>query len=118
MGIGDFNQDGLPDIYFTGNMVPNKLYLNKGDFKFEDITAASGADGNGKWCRGVSVVDINNDGWPDIYVSATINTNPDRRKNLLYVNQGLDKGGIPHFKEMAAEYGLADSSLFYHGSFF
>src|ERR1700676_363576 len=111
VGIGDFNQDGLPDIYFTGNLVSNKLYLNKGDFHFEDITAASGTGGNGKWCRGVSVVDINNDGWPDIYVCATINTNPERRKNLLYINQGLDKSGIPHFKEMAAEYGLAENSF-------
>jgi hypothetical protein len=118
VGIGDFNQDGLPDIYFTGNLVPNKLYLNKGDFKFEDITAASGADGEGKWCRGVSVVDINNDGWPDIYVSATINPSGERRKNLLYINQGLDKNGIPHFKEMAAEYGLADSSYSTMAAFF
>jgi hypothetical protein len=118
VGIGDFNQDGLPDIYFTGNLVSNKLYLNKGNFKFEDITAASGADGNGKWCRGVSVVDINNDGWPDIYVSATINTNPEKRKNLLYINQGLDKSGIPHFKDMAAEYGLADTSYSTMAAFF
>jgi len=118
VGIGDFNQDGLPDIYFTGNRVANKLYLNKGDFKFEDITAASGADGSGKWCRGVSVVDINNDGWPDIYVSATILTDPEKRKNLLYINQGLDKNGIPHFKEMAAEYGLADTSYSTMAAFF
>ena len=118
VGIGDFNQDGLPDIYFTGNLVPNKLYLNRGDFKFEDVTAASGADGNGKWCRGVSVVDINNDGWPDIYVSATIDTNAEKRKNLLYINQGLDKSGIPHFKEMAAEYGLADTSYSTMAAFF
>ena len=118
VGIGDFNQDGLPDIYFTGNLVPNKLYLNRGDFKFEDITAASGADGNRKWCRGVSVVDINNDGWPDIYVSATIDTSAEKRKNLLYINQGLDKSGIPHFKEMAAEYGLADTSYSTMAAFF
>ena len=118
VGIGDFNQDGLPDIYFTGNLVPNKLYLNKGDFKFEDITAASGADGEGKWCRGVTVVDINNDGWPDIYVSATINPSGERRKNILYINQGLDKQGIPHFKDMAAEYGLADSSYSTMAAFF
>jgi ASPIC and UnbV/FG-GAP-like repeat len=118
VGIGDFNQDGLPDIYFTGNLVPNKLYLNKGDFKFEDITAASGADGEGKWCRGVTVVDINNDGWPDIYVSATINPKGERRKNILYINQGLDKDGIPHFKDMAAEYGLADTSFSTMAAFF
>lgn len=118
VGIGDFNQDGLPDIYFTGNLVANKLYLNKGNFKFEDITAESGTDGNGKWCRGVTVVDINNDGWPDIYVSATINPDPEKRKNLLYINQGLDKNGIPHFKEMAAEYGLADTSYSTMAAFF
>ncbi len=118
VGIGDFNQDGLPDIYFTGNLVANKLYLNKGDFKFEDITAASGADGEGKWCRGVSVVDINNDGWPDIYVSATINPSGEKRKNILYINQGLDKKGIPHFKDMAAEYGLADTSFSTMAAFF
>ncbi len=118
VGIGDFNRDGLPDIYFTGNLVANKLYLNKGNFKFEDITAESGADGNGKWCRGVSVVDINNDGWPDIYVSATINPNPEKRKNLLYINQGLDKNGVPYFREEAAEYGLADTSYSTMAAFF
>jgi len=109
VGIGDFNNDGLQDIYFTGNMVSNKLYLNKGGFKFEDITEEAGVSGNGKWCRGVSVIDINNDGWADIYVCATIKDNPEQRRNLLYINQGLDKNGIPHFKEMAHEYGLDDT---------
>jgi len=109
VGIGDFNNDGLQDIYFTGNKVSNKLYLNKGGFKFEDITDAAGVGGDGKWCRGVAVVDINNDGWMDLYVCATIKSDPEQRKNLLYINQGPDKNGVPHFKEMAAEYGLADT---------
>src|SRR5580704_9259197 len=109
VGIGDFNNDGLPDIYFTGNTVSNRLYLNKGNFVFEDITDIAGVGGNGEWCRGVSVVDINNDGWPDIYVCATIKTDPRLRRNLLYINQGLDKNGIPHFKEMGREYGLGDT---------
>ncbi|HXB43293.1 MAG TPA: VCBS repeat-containing protein, partial [Puia sp.] len=81
VGIGDFNNDGLQDIYFTGNMVSNKLYLNKGDFKFQDVTDEAGVTGNGKWCRGVSVIDINNDGWLDIYVCATIKDNPEQRRN-------------------------------------
>ncbi|PWT78001.1 MAG: RNA-binding protein [Bacteroidetes bacterium] len=109
VGIGDFNNDGLQDIYFTGNLVSNRLYLNKGNFQFDDITQAAGVDGGGKWCRGVSVVDINNDGLLDIYVCATIKTDPNQRRNLLYINQGPDSNGIPHFKEMAAEYGLADT---------
>jgi len=109
VGIGDFNNDGLPDLYFTGNMVGNKLYLNKGNFKFEDVTAEAGVDGAGHWCRGVAVVDINNDGLPDIYVCGTLVPNPEKRRNLLYINQGPDKNGVPHFKEMAKEYGLDDT---------
>lgn len=83
VGIGDFNNDSLPDIYFTGNMVPNQLYLNKGDFAFEDITAEAGVDGGGKWCKGVSVVDINNDGWQDLYVCAAVKEDSNARRNLL-----------------------------------
>src|SRR5215211_2298889 len=71
VGVGDFNNDGLQDIYFSGNMVSNKLYLNKNDLRFEDITTIAGVGGDGKWCRGVSVIDINNDGWMDIYICAS-----------------------------------------------
>src|ERR1700712_1459472 len=95
VGIGDFNNDGLMDVYFSGNMVGNKLYLNKGALKFEDVTAVSGAGGEGRWCTGVSVVDINNDGWMDIYVSTSFRKDTARRTNLLYINQGLNKEGIP-----------------------
>ena len=106
VGIGDFNNDGLPDIYFGGNMVSSRLYLNKGHFTFEDITEKAGVSGLGRWARGISVVDINNDGLMDIYICNTIYRDPLQRRNILYVNQGIDKDGIPHFKDMAAEYGL------------
>ncbi|MHA4811917.1 VCBS repeat-containing protein [Flavitalea flava] len=118
VGVGDFNRDGFPDLYFTGNLVSNKLYLNKGGFKFDDITALAGVEGAHKWCKGVAVVDINNDGWPDLYVCASISTDPEKRKNLLYINQGNDAQGIPHFKEMAAEYGLDDTSHSTMAAFF
>src|SRR5690242_17319378 len=102
VGVGDFNNDGLQDLYFTGNMVSSKLYLNKGNFKFEDITEKAGVDGMGRWARGVSVIDINNDGLADIYICNTICKDSLRRRNILYINQGVDKDGIPHFKDMAA----------------
>ncbi len=82
------------------------------------LLLAAGVGGEGKWCRGVAVVDINNDGWPDIYVCATIRNNPEQRRNLLYINQGLDKNGIPHFKEMAREYGLGDTLYSTMAAFF
>jgi len=118
VGIGDFNNDGLQDIYFTGNLVSNKLYINKGNFVFEDVTQAAGVSGEGKWCRGVSVVDINNDGWMDLYVCASISDDPHKRENLLYVNQGTDKKGIPIFAEKAAEYGLNDTTHSTMATFF
>jgi len=118
VGIGDFNNDGLPDIYFTGNLTSCKLYLNEGDFSFQDVTIEAKVTGEGKWCRGVAVVDINNDGWQDIYISATIWKNAEQRKNILYINQGIDSGNIPIFKEMAAEYGLDDDSHTTQAAFF
>ena len=99
-------------------MVSNKLYLNKGKFKFEDVTKEAGVEGKGRWCRGVSVVDINNDGWMDIYVCVSMDKDPQKRQNLLYINQGLDKNGVPVFKEMAAEYGLNDTTHSTMAAFF
>lgn len=110
VGVGDFNNDGLEDLYFTGNMVSNKLYLNKGDFEFEDVTKQSMVSGDGIWSRGVAVIDINNDGWKDIYVCATAKENPNDRINKLYVNQGATPNKVPVFKDMAREYGLADTT--------
>ena len=118
VGIGDFNNDGLPDIYFTGNMVSNRLYLNKGNFVFDDITDKAGVGGLGRWGRGVSIVDINNDGLPDIYICNTIYKDSLKRRNILYINQGVDKDGIPHFKDMAKEYGLEAATESTMASFF
>src|SRR5438445_4926191 len=84
VGIGDFNNDGLQDIFFTGNQVPCKLYLNRGDFRFEDITEKAGVEDMGRWARGVAVVDVNNDGLMDIYVCNTIYKDTLRRRNVLY----------------------------------
>ena len=106
IGFGDFNNDGLQDIYLTGNQVSSKLYLNKGNFVFEDITGTAGVEGMGRWARGVAIVDINNDGLMDMYVCNTIYKDSLRRRNILYVNLGADKQGVPHFKDMAGEYGL------------
>jgi hypothetical protein len=118
VGIGDFNHDGLADIYFAGNMVPSKLYLNKGKLSFKDITDEANVNSSGRWCTGVSVIDINNDGWLDIYVCASFKQNPKQRENLLYINMGCDKGGVPRFKESAKAYGLQDTGYSTQAIFF
>jgi hypothetical protein len=118
VGAGDFNNDGLVDLFFAGNMVSNKLYLNKGDMVFDDITAAAGVGGDGRWCTGVSVVDINADGWLDLYVSASFRSAGSLRKNLLYIHQGPGKDGIPVFRESADAYGLGDTGFSTQGIFF
>jgi len=97
VSIGDFNNDGLKDLFFTGNMVPNKMYLNKGDFEFEDISSQAGIEAPYKWKSGSAVVDINNDGWLDLYVCTTISGDEDVRRNMLFVNQGLSDQGYPVF---------------------
>jgi len=106
VGIGDFNNDGKQDIFLAGNMVSSKLYLNQGGFRFKDVTDKANVNGEGRWARGVSVIDINSDGLMDIYICNTIFKDSLRRRNILYVNQGVDKDGIPHFKDLAAEYRL------------
>jgi hypothetical protein len=118
VGVGDFNNDGLTDIYFTGNMVPNRMYINKGDFRFSDVTDQAKVTGDGRWARGASVIDINNDGRLDIYVSASLSQDARKRENLLYVNKGNDANGIPVFENLAAEYGLADTSHSTMAAFF
>ncbi len=112
VGIGDFNKDGKPDIFFGGNMESSRLYLNKGNLQFEDITLAAGVTTN-RWITGVSVVDINSDGWQDIYLSVSGNASEEQRKNLLFINQKDNT-----FKEKATEYGLADAAQCTHASFF
>jgi hypothetical protein len=107
VGIGDFNNDGLQDVFFCGNMVPNRLYLNLGSLKFKDVTESAKVNVTGKWNSGVSVVDINNDGWLDIYVSATLHKDSISRRNMLFVNKGLDASGAPHFEEEASKYRIS-----------
>ena len=118
VSVADFNNDGLTDIFFTGNMVENKLYLNKGKLKFQDVTDQAGVGALGKWSYGSSVVDINSDGLMDIYVCASISANPEERTNMLFINQGINEQGEPHFVDKAKEYGLDIDSYSTHAAFF
>lgn len=118
VAAGDFNNDGLVDLYFTANQDQDKLYLNKGDFRFEDITTLAGIDNTEGWTTGVTHVDINNDGLLDIYVCKVGKYKHITGKNLLYVNQGMDDDGIPLFKEEAAKYNLDFSGFSTHAAFF
>lgn len=105
VSVGDVNNDGLTDIYFTGNQAGNKLYLNKGNLQFEDITDKAGAGGKKSWATGVTMADVNGDGLIDIYVCYSGVGDLESRANLLYINEGL-KNGVPSFAEKAAEYGI------------
>ncbi|MEC7752813.1 VCBS repeat-containing protein [Roseivirga sp. UBA1976] len=114
VALGDINNDGLLDIFFSGNIVENKLYLNKGNWTFEDITESSGTAGKGFWSTGATFVDINADGWLDLYVCKSGPPSDDPgRKNALYINQ---QDGT--FKESAADFGLDFNGLSTHAAFF
>ncbi len=120
VAVGDLNGDDLPDLFFTGNQVDNALFLNKGDLNFEEVTATANLQKPfaEQWSSGVNILDINLDGKKDIYISNTLASNPNYRKNLLYINQGNNDQNIPIFQELAAEYGIDDASHSSHAQFF
>jgi hypothetical protein len=113
VALGDINNDGLLDIYFTGNIVDNKLYLNKGNWKFEDITEKAGVACSNVWSTGATIVDINGDGFLDIYVCKAGKPGGENRHNELFINNGNLT-----FKESAKEYGLDIIGLSIHSAFF
>lgn len=113
VSIGDINNDGLPDIFFTGNQVKNKLYLNKGNLTFEDISVSAGIEGNSSWNTGTTMADVNGDGLLDIYVCAVVGINGFNGFNELYINNGDNT-----FTESAAKYGLDFDSYSSNAAFF
>lgn len=118
VAVGDVNNDGLDDLYFSSNRGNNILYLNRGNLKFEDITERAGVAGHIGWRTGITMTDVNGDGLMDMYVCYSGDLPSKQRENELYINQGLDNNGIPTFKEEATRYGLADAAFSSYASFF
>jgi len=119
VAIADVNGDGWEDLYFTGNMTDNKLYLNKGGMQFEDVTDAAGVAGRpGPWKTGACIADVNGDGRPDIFLCYSGKVRGVKRVKQLFINEGPDAAGVPHFSEQAAKYGLADSAYTTQAYFF
>jgi hypothetical protein len=119
VAVGDINNDGLDDIFFTANQKANRLYLNKGNLKFQDITQLSGTGGRaGCWKTGVTMADVNADGLLDIYVCYSGDLPGHKRTNELLINKGLDKNGKPVFEDEAPQWGIADSAYSTQASFF
>ncbi|MBL4705445.1 MAG: VCBS repeat-containing protein, partial [Flavobacteriales bacterium] len=113
VAVGDINNDGLPDIYFTSNLFENKLYLNKGDLKFEDITQTANVNAGSGFATGVTMADVNQDGWLDIYVCHSGSLDNERKKNKLLINNG-----DLTFTERSAEFGLDDPANSTQATFF
>ena len=118
VGAGDFNNDGLIDVFFSSNQGANTLYLNKGNLQFEDITAKAGIPNDGGWSTGVSIVDINHDGWLDLYVCRVGEFETLHTGNILLVCKGLNKDGIPQYEDQAAAYGLNFKGFCTQAAFF
>ena len=129
VAVGDVNNDGKVDVYFSGNSVSNKLYLNSGKWIFKDITKSSGTTGRNDWSTGVTMVDVNGDKWVDIYVCYSGNSqkegynlpvikNLPNRANQLFINNGCEPGGIPTFTNKAKEYGLDAIGTFSNQAYF
>jgi hypothetical protein len=118
VALADFNNDGLQDIFFTGNMVDNRLYINEGKLHFRDVSATANVSQKGKWCTGVAAVDINNDGLMDIYVCASIKNKASDRANMLLINKGVGKDGNPVFEEQGQAYNVADTGHTTNAAFF
>ncbi|MBK8501400.1 MAG: CRTAC1 family protein [Saprospiraceae bacterium] len=118
VATGDVNNDGLCDIFFTGNLVASHLYLNHGKWKFENIAKAAGIEAAGLWNTGVTMADVNADGWLDIYICRSAAKDPNARRNLLFINQSKQLGDPVTFKEEAQVYGLDDPAYSTQASFF
>jgi hypothetical protein len=118
VGAGDFNNDGLIDLFFGSNQQQNKLYINTGNLKFKDETQTAAIPQDGGWSTGISVVDINNDGLLDVYVCRVGNYETLHNKNQLLINQGINKNGVPSFVDKAKEYGLDFSGFSTQAAFF
>jgi len=107
LAIADFNNDGLSDIYFVSNLEPNALYLNQGELRFKEVAKQCKIQGSRRFSTGVATVDINADGWMDLYICKSGRfDNPELRRNDLYINLGVDENNIPIFEEAGESYGL------------
>jgi hypothetical protein len=118
VGVGDFNNDGQQDIFFSSNQGDNSLFLNKGGMRFSNVTKEAGIPSDHSWSTGVSVVDINNDGLLDIYVSRVGKYKVLNSRNQFLVCQGINKDGVPQYVDKAQEYGLDFSGFGTQAAFF